>query len=90
MVTGLELALLAVVALILVGVYRVLKNVKALAVNAIVGLAVLVLADFAGFGVVITPVIVLIVALGGLPGAVLVWLLAHLNVMFESLVLAPL
>lgn len=87
MATGLEIALLAAVALVLVGVYRVITNVKALAVNAIVGLAVLVVADWAGFGVVITPVVVLIVALGGLPGAVLVWLLAHLGLLFEPLVL---
>ena len=90
MATGLEIALLAVVVLALVGVYKLIKNVKALAINAIVGLVVLVLADALGLGVAITPVIVLIVAFGGLPGAVLVLLLAHLNVMFEPLVLLPL
>ena len=84
-----ELVLLAVVALVLVGAYRVLKNFKALAVNAIVGLIVLWLASVVGFGVEITPVVVLVVALGGLPGAVLVWLLAHLGVMFEPLVALP-
>ena len=89
MATGLEIALLAVVVLALVGVYKLVKNVKALAVNAIVGLVVLVLADAVGFGVVITPVVVLIVAFGGLPGALLVILLAHLDVMFEPLVLLP-
>jgi hypothetical protein len=89
MATGLELALLAVVVLALVGVYKLIKNVKALAVNAVVGLVVLVLADVLGFGVAITPVIVLIVAFGGFPGAVLVLILAHLDVMFEPLVLLP-
>ena len=87
MATGLELLLLAVVIAALFGVHRVIKTVKPLVVNAVVGLLVLLLANAIGFGVVITPVVVLIVALAGLPGAVLVILLAQLDLLFSPLVL---
>lgn len=89
MVTGTELAVLALVVVALVGVHRAIKTVKPLVVNAIVGLVVLVLANALGYGVVVTPVVVLIVALGGVPGAVLVLLLAYLDVVFQPLVLLP-
>lgn len=90
MVTGIELALLALVVVALVGAHRVIKTVKPLIVNAVVGLVVLLLANFLGYGVVVTPVVVLIVALGGVPGAVLVLLLAYLDILFQPLVLLPL
>lgn len=90
MVTGLELALLALVVVALFGAHRVIKTVRPLVVNAIVGLIVLLVANAIGFGVAITPIVVLIVALAGLPGAILVILLAQLNLLFEPLVLLPL
>jgi hypothetical protein len=89
MVSGLELGLLAVVVIALVGAQRAIKTVKPLIVNAVVGLLALLIAGFVGFGVSITPIVVLIVALGGLPGAILVLLLAHLNLLFEPLLLLP-
>lgn len=79
---GLELGLLVVVAAVLIGVYLVIKSIKPLIVNTIVGLVVLLLAGVVGFGVEITPVIVLLVAFGGVPGAILVILLAHLGILF--------
>jgi len=87
MVTGLELGLLAIVVIALVGAHRAMKTIKPLIVNAVVGLIGLLVASVVGFGVSITPIVVLIVALGGLPGAILVLLLAHLNLMFEPLAL---
>lgn len=90
MVTGLELALLALVVVALFGAHRVIRAVRPLVVNAIVGLIVLLLANAVGFGVAVTPIVVLIVALAGLPGAILVILLAQLDLLFEPLVLLPL
>lgn len=90
MVSGFEIALLALVIVALVGAHRAIKTVKPLIVNAVVGLIVLWLANVLGFGVVVTPIVVLIVALGGVPGAVLVLLLAYLDVLFQPLVLLPL
>jgi hypothetical protein len=87
MFSGLELGLLAVVVIALVGAQRAMKTIKPLIVNAVVGLIGLLVASVVGFGVSITPIVVLIVALGGLPGAILVLLLAHLNLMFEPLAL---
>ena len=87
MVTGPELLLLAVVIAALFGVHRVIKTVKPLVVNAVVGLLVLLLANAVGFGVAVTPVVVLVVALAGVPGAVLVILLAQLDLLFTPLVL---
>lgn len=87
MVTPVELALLALVVIVLLGVHRVIHTVRPLIVNAVVGLVVLWLASVVGFGIVISPVVVLVVALGGVPGAVLVLLLAYLDVMFQPLML---
>lgn len=91
MVTGLEIALVAIVLILLIGTYRVLKAVKPLVVNAVVGLIVFLLAEMVfGVAVAITPLALLIVALGGVPGAVLVLLLAVLDVAFVPGLLVPL
>ena len=90
MVTTTELALLALVVAAVLGAHRVIKTVKPFVVNAVVGLVVLLLANLVGFGVAVTPVVVLVVALAGVPGAVLVILLAHLDLLFTPLVLAGL
>ena len=90
MATPIELGLLLVVVAAVVGVYLLLKIVKPLIINAIVGLVVLLAASFLGFGVNITWVAVLIVAIGGLPGAILVLILGNLGFMFEPAMLAPL
>lgn len=90
MVTGLELAILALVLILLVGAHRVIRAVRPLIVNAVVGLIALLLASALGFGVAVTPVVVLIVALGGVPGAVLVLLLAYLDILFQPVILLPL
>lgn len=91
MVSGLEIALVAIVLILLIGTYRVLKAVKPLVVNAVVGLIVFLLAEMVfGVAVAITPLALLIVALGGVPGAVLVLLLAVLDVAFVPGLLVPL
>ena len=87
MVTALEIGLLVLVLALLFGAYRLIRAVKPLIVNAVVGLIVLLLAGYVGYGVAITPVVVLIVALGGLPAAVLVIILAYVGVVFEPAML---
>ncbi|MDL5363586.1 pro-sigmaK processing inhibitor BofA family protein [Halalkalicoccus sp. NIPERK01] len=88
MVTGLEVAVLAAVVVLLLGSYRVIHTVRPFIVNAVVGLVALILASVFGFGVEITPIVLLIVAIGGVPGAVLVVLLAYLGIAFTPISLA--
>ena len=86
MVTTLEIALLIGVLALLFGAYWIIKAVKPFIVNAIVGVIVLVIASFLGIGVEITPIAVVICAVGGIPGALLVILLAYLGVAFTGMV----
>lgn len=85
MVTGLEIAVLVAVIVLLLGSYRVIHTVRPFIVNAVVGLIALILASMFGFGVEITPFVLLIVAIGGIPGAVLVVLLAYLGIAFTPI-----
>lgn len=85
MVTGLEVAVLVAVVVLLLGSYRVIHTVRPFIVNAVVGLIALILASMLGFGVEITPFVLLIVAIGGVPGAVLVVLLAYLGIAFTPI-----
>ncbi|MCH7661805.1 MAG: pro-sigmaK processing inhibitor BofA family protein [Euryarchaeota archaeon] len=87
MVTALEIGVLIAVLVLLLGSYRVIHTVQPFIVNAVVGLLVLVLASAFGFGVEITGIVLLIVAIGGLPGAILVILLAYLGIAFTPVLL---
>jgi hypothetical protein len=87
MVTALELGILFAVLVLLLGSYRVIHTVQPFIVNAVVGLLVLLLASAFGFGVEITGIVLLIVAIGGLPGAILVILLAYLGIAFTPVLL---
>jgi hypothetical protein len=87
MVTPLEIGILLVLAALVVGAYAVIKVVKPFIVNAVLGLIVLFLAGFLGFPVSVTPIVVLVVAVGGIPGAILVLLLAHFGVLFHPALL---
>ena len=89
MVTTTELVLLVLVLALLLGAYRIIKVVKPFIVNAVVGLLVLLGATHFGLGVAITPMAVLVCALGGVPGAILVVILAYLDIAFVASV-APL
>lgn len=88
MVTGLEIAILIAIVVLLLGSYRVIHTVRPFIVNAVVGLVALILASLFGFGVEITPIVLLIVAIGGVPGALLVVLLAYLGIAFTPILLA--
>ena len=87
MVTPVEIGLLVLVLVLVFGAYRLIKAVKPLIINAVVGLVVLALAGWLGYGVVVTPVVVLLVAFGGVPAAILVILLAYFDVVFEPAML---
>lgn len=86
MVTALEIGILFAVLVLLLGSYRIIHTVQPFIVNAVVGLIVLILASMFGFGVEITAIVLLIVAIGGLPGALLVVLLAYLGIAFVPLI----
>ena len=90
MVTLVEVGLLALAVIAVIVGYRILKNATALVVNAIVGVLVLALANFLGLGVQISPVAVLVCAVAGIPGAVLVILLSLLDVAFVAAVVPAL
>jgi len=83
MVTPVEIGLLVLVLVLVFGAYRIIRAIKPLIVNAVVGLIALLLAGALGFGVEITPLVVLIVAIGGFPAAVLVVILAYVGLVFE-------
>ncbi len=85
MVTTLEIGLLVVALALLFGAYRIIRAIKPLIVNAVVGVIVLLIASAIGFGVEITPVAVLICAVGGIPGAILVLLLAYTGIAFAGM-----
>ena len=89
MVTTVEIALLVLVLALLFGAYRIIKAVKPFVINAIVGVIVLLIANLLGLGVEITAIAVLIVAIAGIPGAILVILLAYLDIAFAGMILPP-
>ena len=89
MVTTLEVGLLLVLLALVLGAYRVIRAIKPFIVNAVVGLLVLLIASSLGANVALTPLVVLLCAVGGVPGAILVLLLAYLDVAFVASV-APL
>lgn len=59
-------------------------SLRALAVNAIVGLVVLFLANVVGLGVQISLVTLLVCAVLGVPGAILVILLSVFGIAFTA------
>ncbi|WP_049998071.1 pro-sigmaK processing inhibitor BofA family protein [Halococcus sediminicola] len=90
MVTGLELAVLAVALVLLLGAARILQAVRPLIVNAVIGLLVFLAASWFGIGVEINWLTLAVVAIGGLPGAILVVLLSVFGVAFTPEFIAPL
>ena len=61
-------------------------SLRALAVNAVVGLVILLIANAVGLGVEISLITLLVCAVLGVPGAILVVLLAVLDVAFVAAV----
>jgi len=83
-INGLAILVVAIAAFI--AVYYVLKVIKYLIANSIIGLILLFISKFViemldlGFSVDINWVSILICALGGIPGVIIVILLGFLNV----------
>ena len=79
-----ELMLVFIVVLSVIGIYYLLKSVKHLIVNTVLGLVLLVVSNAVfHVGIDYTSIPVLLVcALGGIPGAILVILLHILNIAF--------
>ena len=82
MVTGLELAVLAVAVFFLLGAIGIIRAIRPLMVNTVVGLLVFLVASWLGVGVEVDWFTLAVVAIGGLPGAVLVVLLSVFGVAF--------
>ncbi|SDR26517.1 pro-sigmaK processing inhibitor BofA family protein [Natronobacterium texcoconense] len=83
MVTGLEIILLVLVLAAVLGASTIIQTVRPFIVNAVVGLLVLFLAQAVfGLSVAVTPIVLVIVALGGVPGSLLVILLSLFGVAF--------
>jgi hypothetical protein len=90
MVTGIEIAALAVAVVFLLGAARIVQAVRPLLINAVVGLLVFFVAEWFGVGVQIDWLTLAVVAVGGLPGAILVVLLSILDVAFVPAVVGVL
>ncbi|PSP72237.1 hypothetical protein BRC86_12895 [Halobacteriales archaeon QS_3_64_16] len=88
MITAVELGAIAVVLLALLLFARLLSVVRPLLVNTVVGLLAFVLASLLGVEVAVSAFVIALVALGGLPGALVVILLSALDVAFVPAVLA--
>lgn len=56
---------------------QILGSIKLLAMNAVGGIIVLLIAEWIGFGIELTPLTVAITAIAGIPGALLILLLAY-------------
>lgn len=71
------------IALLVIIVWKLGKGIIWLVVNSVIGLVVLVLLNFLPFiNITINIWSVLIVALGGIPGIILVILLSHFGIAF--------
>ncbi|WP_306055143.1 pro-sigmaK processing inhibitor BofA family protein [Natronococcus wangiae] len=83
MVTGLEILLLVLVLAVVLGATTIIQTIRPFIVNAVVGLLALFLAQaIFGLSMAVTPVALVIVAIGGLPGSLLVILLSLFGVAF--------
>ena len=78
-----ELIILLIVVLAVIAVYYILKSVKHLIVNTILGLILLVIANTVlKLGISYSALVLLVCAIGGIPGAILVIVLHILNIAF--------
>jgi hypothetical protein len=82
---AIETTILVLVILAVIAVYIVLKAAKYLIVNSILGLILLAIGNIIfKLGIAYTATVVLICALGGIPGAILIMLLHALGIAFLS------
>ena len=78
-----EIVVLFLAILAVIAVYYVLKTAKLLIVNTVLGLILLAVSNFVfNLGIPYTATVILVCALGGIPGAILVILLHVLGIAF--------
>ena len=82
MVTVVEVLVVLLALAFIFSARTVVDRVKPFVANAVVGLVLLLIADALGYGVAVTPLVLLVVALAGGPGALLVLLLHAFGVAF--------
>lgn len=78
---------LGVIVLAVVGLLflkRIIGSLRALAANAVGGIATLLIANWFGFGIPLTPLTIGVAVLAGIPGALLVVLLSIGGIAFVS------
>lgn len=80
-ITEISVLILAVVAAVLL--YKVLKTATSLAINAVLGVLTLIVAKFLlGLEIAVTWIVVLICAIGGIFGALVIIVLNYLKIAF--------
>lgn len=78
-----EIVVVLVAIIIALLLYKVLKTVKNMVVNTVLGVVLLLIANFAlGLNIAFSWVVILVCALAGVVGAVLIVLLAYLGIFF--------
>lgn len=82
MVTPVEVGVVVLAVVGLLFAQRILSSIKALVTNAVVGIIALIVASWFGFGVALTPLTLVVTALAGVPGAILILLLSHGGIAF--------
>ena len=83
MITLIDIAVLLIAIVVCIILLKVLKVVTRVIINSIVGLILLFIASFAGFSVDINLLTILICALAGIPGALLVIILGLLGIQIQ-------
>lgn len=79
----LELSVLALAIIAAVVLYKILKTIRRMAINAVIGLVILVLANLVfGLKIAYTWIVIAICAVGGTVGALLVIVLHYLGIAF--------
>ena len=84
----LELVVLAIAIIGLALAIRFRRSIRMLVTNAVGGLLVLLIASVLGMDITVTIWVVLICAIAGIPGAVLVLLLSAFDIAFSIMLLA--
>ena len=80
---SIELVILILAVLAVIVVYLVLKTAKHLIVNTVLGIILLAVSNIVfKLGIAYSPIAILVCALGGIPGALLVILLHVLKIAF--------
>jgi hypothetical protein len=84
MVVGIaEISVLILAIIVAVVLYKILKTATSLAINAVLGVLVLIVAKFIlGLEIAITWIAILICAIGGIFGALIIILLNYLKIAF--------